>query len=221
MSGFHRHARLSARLVLRSAACLLLFVVLGNVAIFGVSTWAKRTAAGQPLAPVAGVDNLRAVDSHLWRGSAPTITGYRSLADRGVTTVVDLRAEEGIEHEHQRARDLGLNVVHIPIRDGQTPSADKIDAVLDTISRSSGIVYLHCGAGVGRTGTLAAAYLVSKGGTDSMTAMRLNLSVGPPSLEQLAFVAGLSRSDSPKPAAVLVAASRVLDAPRRLWSRIG
>ncbi|HEY3238552.1 MAG TPA: hypothetical protein VGL92_03225, partial [Acidimicrobiia bacterium] len=62
------------------------------------------------------------------------------------------------------------------------------------------------------------AYVVATGQADEWTALRRNLSVGPPSLEQLAFVAGLDDGDRPGP--VLVAASRVLDAPRRFWSRL-
>ncbi|MFC8093870.1 hypothetical protein [Streptomyces sp. NPDC057301] len=32
-------------------------------------------------------------DGRLWRGSAPSPAGYRALANMGITTVVDLRAE--------------------------------------------------------------------------------------------------------------------------------
>jgi hypothetical protein len=51
--------------------------------------------------------------------------------------------------------------------------------------------------------------------------MRANLEVGPPSLEQLAFAAGLSPGDDvDRPNPAIVAMSRVLDAPRRIWKNL-
>jgi hypothetical protein len=48
--------------------------------------------------------------------------------------------------------------------------------------------------------------------------MRANLAVGPPSLEQLAFAASLDAGEPAKrPNVAIVAVSRTLDAPRRIW----
>ena len=79
---------------------------------------------------------------------------------------------------------------------------------------------MHCGAGVGRTGTMAAAYLVTTGRTSGEEAVERNLSVGPPSIEQLTFSARLGRDEVRRPGAPVVALSRALDAPRRLWVRV-
>jgi hypothetical protein len=83
------------------------------------------------------------------------------------------------------------------------------------------VTFLHCGAGVGRTGALAASYLVRTGQAGPAEALRRNLAVGPPSLEQIAFAATLDGESVQRPPAPVVAVSRVLDAPRRLWSRYG
>ena len=164
--------------------------------------------------------NLTAVDSHLWRGGAPSAEGYRNLAAAGVTTVVDLRAEEGIEADKALVTGLGMRLVSIPVRDGQAPSADKVAQFLSATRDSGGTVFVHCGAGVGRTGTMVGAYLVAGGGVGGRTAVMRNLAVGPPSLEQLAFVVGMDRGDIDKPGPLLTAVSRVLDAPRRLWTYV-
>ena len=88
-------------------------------------------------------------------------------------------------------------------------------------------MYVHCGAGVGRTGVMAAAYLVSSGQADGWSAMRKNLEIGPPSLEQLAFAASLDADDLStdgsldRPGPLVVALSRTLDAPRRIWHSLG
>jgi uncharacterized protein (TIGR01244 family) len=169
-------------------------------------------------ADVTGVGNLVAVDDRVWRGAAPGRAGYESLARAGVTTVVDLRAEDDAAELDDAARAAGLTVVHLPVRDGQLPSADQITRFEQIVSGSPGTVFLHCGAGVGRTGAMAAAHLVGNGDTSALTALARNLAVGPPSLEQMLFVADLGRSGADRPPAALVAVSRVLDAPRRLWS---
>ena len=67
---------------------------------------------------------------------------------------------------------------------------------------------------------MVGAYLVSGGGVGGRTAVMRNLAVGPPSLEQLAFVVGMDRGDIDKPGPLLTAVSRVLDAPRRLWTYV-
>ena len=208
--------------MLKGAAGFVAFLVLGNLAIVAASWWARETtpAAASP-ATIAGVDNLRAVDAKVWRGGAPTTEGYRNLAQAGVRTVVDLRAEEGIEADFSTVTDLGMRIVRIPMRDGQVPSAAEVDAFLAATSESDGTVFVHCGAGVGRTGAMVGAYLVSQGELSSTAALRRNLAVGPPSLEQIAFVARMNAGDPDKPGPVVTAVSRVLDAPRRMWSRYG
>jgi protein tyrosine phosphatase (PTP) superfamily phosphohydrolase (DUF442 family) len=210
--------RPSALVVSRGLAGFVALMVLGNLAIAGVSAWARRTTPVLQGPQVVGIKNFRVVDGHVWRGAAPSARGYESLAAAGVRTVVDLRAEPDLGVDEALLGRLGLERVAIPLRDGQTPSPAEIERFLSTVTSSAGPVFVHCGAGVGRTGTMVAAYLVATGETDEWTAMRRNLSVGPPSLEQLAFVAGLDDGD--RPGAVVVAVSRVLDAPRRLWARL-
>jgi protein-tyrosine phosphatase len=208
----------SATAVRRGLVGFVAVMVFGNLAIAGLSTWARRTTPVTPGPEVVGIKNFRAVDGHVWRGAAPSARGYESLAAAGVRTVVDLRAESNLHVDDALLARLGLERLAIPLRDGQTPSPAEIEQFLSAVTSSAGPVFVHCGAGVGRTGTMVAAYLVASGETNEWTAMRRNLSVGPPSLEQLAFVAGLNDGDRPGP--VVVAVSRVLDAPRRIWSRL-
>ncbi|MDQ3570207.1 MAG: dual specificity protein phosphatase family protein [Actinomycetota bacterium] len=166
------------------------------------------------------IKNFAEVDHWLWRGAAPTEEAYRMLAANGVTTVVDLRAEEHI-HTHDVVRDqLGVAQVHLPLADGRAPTREQVQHFLTAVGQSRGRVYAHCGAGVGRTGTMAAAYLVATGQATGREAVRRNLSVGPPSVEQLAFSARLHGGEVRRPPAPVVVLSRALDGPRRLWARI-
>ncbi|MFD8377690.1 dual specificity protein phosphatase family protein [Streptomyces sp. NPDC059679] len=156
----------------------------------------------------------------LWRGSAPSPEGYRRLARLRFTTVVDLRAEDLTARQLALPERAGLRVVRLPIRDGQTPEPGKVDRFLDVVRTAPGRVFVHCGAGVGRTGTMSAAYLVRTGEQTGPAAARRNLAVGPPSLEQIYYALTLTPDRAAQPPLPVVALSRLIDAPRRIWSRL-
>lgn len=199
---------------------LVAFLALGNLAIFSAMVWAKTTASAQTVAAPPGVMNFQVVDDHVWRGSHPKEPAFKSLAKRGVTTIVDLRAEEGLHVDEALLDRLGVERFNIPLRDGQVPTEAQVEQFLSIIESSKGKVYVHCMAGVGRTGAMVAAYLVATGQETPAGALRRNLSVGPPSLEQLAFVAELTPTEADRPNPIVTGLSRVLDAPRRIWSNI-
>lgn len=199
---------------------LVAFLALGNLAIFSAMVWAKTTAPAQTVTAPPGVINFQAVDEHVLRGSHPREETFPALADKGVTTIVDLRAEENLHVDEKQLRRLGITRFNIPLRDGQVPTEAQVDEFLSIIENSKGKVYVHCMAGVGRTGAMVAAYLVATGQESPAGALRRNLSVGPPSLEQLAFVADLSATEADRPNPIVTGLSRVLDAPRRIWSNI-
>ncbi len=198
---------------------LVIFLTVGNVAIFLAFKTMSSTSYARPLPAIATIENLHAVDDVVWRGSAPGRAGYAELAERGVTTIIDLRAEDLVV-DHAYIESLGMALVRIPMRDGQAPSNEQVDLFLASVQGSEGIVYFHCGAGVGRTGTMAAAYLVTTGQASGIEAVQRNLAVGPPSLEQLAFAASLESGDEVSSNPIITGISRILDAPRRILVRV-
>ena len=188
--------------------------------MLAASRWAK-TQVPSAVTMDAGIANFQRVDERLWRGAAPGDAGYRRLAELGFRTVVDLRSGVIKDSDHRLPRALGLDIVRIPIHDGQPPRPDQMATFLETVRGSTAPVFVHCGAGVGRTGSLAAAYLVSTNQASPRAAMLTSLAVGPPTLEQLSFMRGIADdgtvSDPPLPVTII---SRTLDAPRQLWSRL-
>lgn len=197
---------------------LVAAIASANLMILAASrVMAMTTDAARPDAAVEGITHLRVVDGKVWRGARPSSDAYQMLSDAGVTTVVDLRAEDDVTEAQAFGRRLGLHVVSMPIRDGQLPSASQVEQFVNLVEESEGYVFVHCGAGVGRTGAMSAAYLVATGQAGRVEALRRNLAVGPPSLEQIWFAATLD-GDTDRPPAPIVAVSRVLDAPRRILS---
>lgn len=93
----------------------------------------------------------------------PEASALQRLADAGVTLVVNLH-ERG--HARERLDQLGLREIHFPVRDFTPPSPDQLESGVAAIAgelESGGRVAIHCGGGLGRTGTLLAAYFVSRG----------------------------------------------------------
>ncbi|MCA1692582.1 MAG: hypothetical protein ABR540_06875 [Acidimicrobiales bacterium] len=212
--------RAASRKLLIGAGVLVGLVLAGNLAILGASWIARGTTPRIDVAPIRGVNNLEAVDDKLWRGAAPTPEGYRALAANGVKVIVDLRAEPQAEADQAIVRSLGMQSLRLPVRDGQVPTRDQIDEFL-RVTRAGGLTFVHCGAGVGRTGAMAGSWLVAEGELNGRGAVRRNLAVGPPTLEQVTFVARLDDGYAPRTPGVVTALSRVLDAPRRIAHNLG
>ncbi|WP_415947173.1 fused DSP-PTPase phosphatase/NAD kinase-like protein [Streptomyces sp. KLOTTS4A1] len=210
--------------LIRKAAKIAMLCVLGYAAVWLVATLgmlgvhalaSKQVSSG---VRVAGINHFKSVDDRVWRGSAPRQAGYQELAARGVHTVIDLRAEKLSAGELAVPRKAGLEVLRLPIRDGQTPTTEQVDRFLQAVETSSGPVFVHCGAGVGRTGSMVSAYLVRTGEATSAQAALRTLAVGPPSIEQVWYVLSADRhaDRNEQPPAAVEAISRLLDAPRRI-----
>jgi protein tyrosine phosphatase (PTP) superfamily phosphohydrolase (DUF442 family) len=216
-SQWPRRIRIAVFVVLAATIGALLQ---GNLALIAASWWARGNTELDAGPKLDGVRKLYVVDERLWRGAQPGMTGFRSLAESGVTTVIDLRPSPDAVRVGRELGALGMKSVHLPVTDGTPPSASQVRRVVDIVDNSQGRVFLHCGEGVGRAGTMSAAYKVTTGKASASEALRESLAIGVLTFEQITFIRSLDRDGAHDPPVIATAFSRFLDAPRQLFNQL-
>lgn len=106
----------------------------------------------------------------------------RWLREHDIDVMISLTEEP--PHRHL-INQVGLLLVHIPILDFTAPSQIELQNAVDAVrkAKDSGMaVAVHCGAGLGRTGTILAGWFVSQG-MSSMDAIRHVRQLRPGSIE--------------------------------------
>jgi len=146
-----------------NAICQRLAILWGRLTEQGfrvTGLWAAdhlvRIISGAPIPAVSQIT------PQLHVGGQYRKRGWRRLRERGVTAVVNMRTE----FDNEAAGIAPGRHLHLPTVDDAPPSMEHLKAgvtfIQEEIERGGG-VYVHCGAGVGRAPTMAAAYLVSIG----------------------------------------------------------
>jgi atypical dual specificity phosphatase len=123
-----------------------------------------------------------------------------ALSESGVRLLVNLH---GWPHDPARLVRHGMREVHLAVRDFAAPSPCQIergvDAILGTLAAGEAAA-VHCGGGLGRTGTLLACYLASSEGLSAGEAIGRVRSLRPGSVEtpaQTAAVEAWARRSGP------------------------
>ena len=104
-----------------------------------------------------------------------SVSDLARLTTTGVTVVVNLH---GRRHDPVSLAHYGLTETYLPVQDFSTPTPRQLDGGVATIVRAVADgtrVAIHCGGGLGRTGTLLACYLVHQGESADDAIYRLRL----------------------------------------------
>jgi uncharacterized protein (TIGR01244 family) len=154
---------------------------------------ALAAAAGaQTKQDYPGVTNFTRVDATVACGGATDVSTLDHLKKDGFKSVINLRVatEPGanIEQHQARAKDLGLNYVHIPFSAG-SPDPKVFDTFLATIAdKRNQPVYIHC-ASAQRVGSvwLAKRVLQDNYSIDKATQEARAIGLSNPGLEKFAL----------------------------------
>jgi atypical dual specificity phosphatase len=87
------------------------------------------------------------------------------LRQQGVELLVSLTEDRP---RRDWVNEAGLLLFHEPMTDMEAPTQDQLDRVVSAMRRATERnmgVAVHCTAGLGRTGTVLAAYLIAQGQT--------------------------------------------------------
>lgn len=116
--------------------------------------------------------NVSRVGDWLHVGGSVPPARYAELKARGITAVIDLRAERVDDAKALAA--LGIELLSLPVADRYPPSVDQllsgVEWALPRLQRG-GVLYTHCEHGVGRGPLMGLAVMVARG-WDAPTAYR-------------------------------------------------
>lgn len=146
------------------------------------------------------------ITPQLYVGGQHRKRGWKAMGNEGITAVVNMRESH---LDDARSGIGGKNYLHLATLDNTAPLIEDLmkgAKFIDEQIVSGGKVYIHCGVGIGRAPTQAAAYLIYSGMTAAdalalISAKRPFIYLTPTQRAQLdAFeetVRGLGKSDPP------------------------
>lgn len=110
-----------------------------------------------------GCANFSRVAPGLWRGAHPGTDGLLALHAAGACVWVDLRQEAEAGKAAAKALRCGLAYVRIPIQDHHAPTDLQAAQFLGAVKAGPAAVFCACHMGVGRCGTMIAAWRLTQG----------------------------------------------------------
>lgn len=128
-------------------------------AVFGQSTGIARPSG-------VSIRNFGQMDDRFYRGAQPQPDDYRVLRDLGIKTIIDLR-NDPTDYEKSAVEGLGMKYVNIPMSGWRRPKDEQLRRFLEIANDAeTGKFFVHCKAGIHRTGVAGAIYRYENYGWD-------------------------------------------------------
>ena len=123
--------------------------------------------------------NLSRVRPFLYVGGQHFAKGWHAVEKEGITGVINMRE---IHHDDIASGIGGSSHLHLATRDNTPVPFDYLHQAADFIAEhrdNEGKVYVHCGVGVGRAPSAAAAYFIKHEGMTTVEALATMRQVRP------------------------------------------
>jgi protein tyrosine/serine phosphatase len=131
------------------------------ILLFAFSVAAAESAIEEP--GKTEIPRFSMLAEGLYRGGQPTEKGFQFLKEKGIKTVINLRAEDS--REGKIVEKLGMHYVKIPVNEARPWSklpAGAIGKYFELINNPTNYpIFFHCRRGADRTGTFAALYRIA------------------------------------------------------------
>jgi protein tyrosine phosphatase (PTP) superfamily phosphohydrolase (DUF442 family) len=126
------------------------------LSLAAVASAQKLTESGS--SQTIKIKNFGQMDDRFYRGAQPKEKDYKTLAQLGIKTVIDLR-EDPEEYSKPLVESLGMTYVNIPMIAKKYPTPEATEMFLKTVNDpATGKFYVHCAGGRHRTGAMGAVY---------------------------------------------------------------
>ena len=101
-------------------------------------------------------------EEKIYRGASPGPDDIIKLKEKGIRSIVNLQAENSEAKDF--VEELGMKFFHIPVIDQRAPTIEQIEEFIEIAGNEENLpLYVHCFAGLERTGTMIACYRIYNG----------------------------------------------------------
>lgn len=111
------------------------------------------------------IANFQVVTPGFLRGGQPDQEGLQWLQQNQVNLIIDLRGSDR-DNAWNPPTSYPMAVHRIPVEDFQSPTLEQVEEFIELVDRArqeDQKVFLHCKAGIGRTGLMTACWRISQG----------------------------------------------------------